>query len=87
MDSVTLDGTASKVFEDDYPISVAGKTGTAETGHEAEESSNGLFICYAPVEDPQIAIVTVIENGVWGSWAAPVAKEILNAYFGINEGD
>ncbi|MCK5759163.1 MAG: penicillin-binding protein 2 [Clostridiales bacterium] len=87
MDSVTLDGTASKVFEDDYPISVAGKTGTAETGHEADESSNGLFICYAPVEDPQIAIVIVIENGVWGSWAAPVAKEILNAYFGINEGD
>ncbi|MCD6323223.1 MAG: penicillin-binding protein 2 [Clostridiales bacterium] len=87
MDSVTLDGTASKVFEDDYPISVAGKTGTAETGHEADESSNGLFICYAPVENPQIAIVTVIENGVWGSWAAPVAKKILNAYFGINEGD
>jgi len=83
MNSVTLDGTASKVFSDDYPISVAAKTGTAETGREAEESSNGLFICYAPVEDPQIAIITVIENGVWGSYAAPVAKEILNAYFGI----
>lgn len=82
MDSVTLDGTAKKVFEN-YPISVAGKTGTAETGHEADESSNGLFICYAPVEDPQIAIVTVVENGVWGSYTAPVAKEILNAYFGI----
>jgi penicillin-binding protein 2 len=83
MDSVTLDGTASKVFEDDYPLSVAGKTGTAETGHEADESSNGLFICYAPVENPQIAIVTVIENGVWGSYTAPVAKKIINAYFGI----
>lgn len=85
MNSVTLDGTASQVF-DNYPISVAGKTGTAETGREAEESSNGLFICYAPVENPQIAIVTVIENGVWGSYAAPVAKDILSAYFGI-EGD
>lgn len=83
MDSVTLDGTASKIFPDDYPISVAAKTGTAETGRESEESSNGLFICYAPVEDPQIAIVTVLEKGVWGSYAAPVAKEILNAYFGI----
>ncbi len=83
MNSVTLDGTASKVFPDDYPISVAAKTGTAETGRESEESSNGLFICYAPVEDPQIAIVTVIEKGVWGSYAAPVAKEILNAYFGL----
>ncbi len=84
MNNVTLDGTASRVFEDDYPISVAGKTGTAETGHEAEESSNALFICYAPVENPQIAIVTVIENGVWGSYTAPVAKKILNAYFGID---
>ncbi len=82
MNSVTLEGTASKVF-DDYPINVAGKTGTAETGREANESSNGVFICYAPVEDPQIAIVTVIENGVWGSYTAPVAKDILSAYFGI----
>jgi len=82
MNSVTLDGTASKVF-DDYPISVAGKTGTAETGREADESSNGLFICYAPVENPQIAVITVIENGVWGSYTAPVAKDILSAYFGI----
>jgi penicillin-binding protein 2 len=82
MSSVTLDGTASKVF-DNYPIAVAGKTGTAETGREADESSNGIFICYAPVDDPQIAIVTVIENGVWGSYTAPVAKDILSAYFGI----
>ena len=84
MNSVTLDGTASKIFEDDYPISVAGKTGTAETGREDDESSNGLFICYAPIENPQIAVVAVIEKGVWGSYAAPVAKKILNAYFGID---
>ncbi len=84
MNSVTLDGTAKRVF-DGFPISVAGKTGTAETGREAEESSNGIFICYAPVEDPEIAIVTVIENGVWGSYTAPVAKKILSAYFGLEE--
>ena len=87
MNSVTLEGgTASNVFEN-YPISVAAKTGTAETGRESEESSNGLFMCYAPADNPQIAIITVIEKGVWGSWAAPVAKEILNAYFGIEESD
>jgi penicillin-binding protein 2 len=84
MNSVTLDGTAKKVF-DGYPLSVAGKTGTAETGREAEESSNGIFICYAPVGNPQIAVVTVIENGVWGSYAAPVAKKILSEYFKIEE--
>ncbi|MBN2557457.1 MAG: penicillin-binding protein 2 [Clostridia bacterium] len=86
MNSVTLDGTAKKIF-DNYPINVAGKTGTAETGREAQESSNALFICYAPTEDPQIAIVTVIENGVWGSYTAAVAKKILSAYFGIEESD
>lgn len=86
MNSVTLDGTAKKVFEN-YPLAVAGKTGTAETGREANESSNALFICYAPADDPQIAIVTVIEKGVWGSYAAPVAKTILSAYFGIEEGN
>lgn len=84
MNSVTLDGTARRVF-DGYPISVAGKTGTAETGREANESSNGIFLCYAPTEDPEIAIITVIENGVWGSYTAPAAKKILNAYFGIEE--
>ncbi|MBN2853805.1 MAG: penicillin-binding protein 2 [Clostridia bacterium] len=84
MASVVLDGTAEVVFGDDYPISVAGKTGTAETGREANESSNAVFICYAPIENPQIAIAVVIENGVWGSYAAPVAKDILNEYFGLN---
>ncbi|MFO7610964.1 MAG: penicillin-binding transpeptidase domain-containing protein [Clostridia bacterium] len=86
MNSVTLDGTAKRIF-DKYPINVAGKTGTAETGREAKESSNALFICYAPMEDPQIAIVTVIEKGVWGSYTAEVAKKILSAYFGIEESE
>lgn len=84
MASVVQDGTAEKVFGDSYPIKVAGKTGTAETGREANESSNAVFICYAPIENPQIAIAVVIEHGVWGSYAAPVAKDILNEYFGLN---
>jgi penicillin-binding protein 2 len=83
MGEVTYDGTASGVFED-YPINVAGKTGTAETGREAQESSNGVFICYAPIEDPEIAIAVVIEHGVWGSYTAPIAKDILSEYFGLN---
>ena len=83
MASVVLDGTAEKVFND-FPIEVAGKTGTAETGREMNESSNGVFICYAPVNDPKIAIAVVIEHGVWGSYTAPVAKDILAEYFGLN---
>ncbi|MCK5811809.1 MAG: penicillin-binding protein 2 [Clostridiales bacterium] len=83
MEGVVLDGTAEKVFAD-FPIKVAGKTGTAETGRESHESSNGVFICYAPIDDPQIAIAVVIEHGVWGSYTAPVAKDILREYFGLN---
>ncbi|MCX7923840.1 MAG: penicillin-binding protein 2 [Clostridia bacterium] len=81
------DGTAVNVFKD-FPqgISVAGKTGTPETGREAfKQSSDGLFICYAPADNPKIAVAIVIEHGVWGSNAAPVARDILAEYFNINK--
>jgi penicillin-binding protein 2 len=74
------EGTASSVFGD-FPMEVAGKTGTAETGQEVDESSNALFACYAPADAPEIAIVVVIEKGVWGSYTAPVAKAIIEEYF------
>ncbi len=81
------DGTAASVFRD-FPFTVAGKTGTSETGREdRKESSNGLFVCYAPYDDPQIAIVVVVEHGVWGSWTAPIAKDIMMAYFKLNEAE
>jgi len=80
------DGTAANVFRD-FPFTVAGKTGTSETGREDTESSNGLFVCYAPYDDPQIAITVVVEHGVWGSWTAPIAKDIMMAYFRLNENE
>jgi penicillin-binding protein 2 len=80
------DGTAANVFRD-FPFAVAGKTGTSETGFDATESSHGLFVCYAPYEKPEIAIVVVVEHGVWGSYTAPIAKEILSAYFKLNDQD
>jgi len=76
------DGTAAGVFRG-FPFQVAGKTGTAEIGSEATRSSNALFICYAPANDPEIAICVVIEHGVWGANVAPVAKDILQEYFTI----
>lgn len=76
------DGTAVSVFKD-FPFQVAGKTGTAETG-DVTHSNNGVFICYAPAEDPKIAVAVVIERGVFGYFAAPVARDIMAEYFGIN---
>lgn len=86
MISVThsVDGTAARVFKD-FPITVAGKTGTAETGRERNHSSNALFVCYAPAEKPEIAIAVVVERGVWGSYTAPIARDILEEYFNLNK--
>ena len=75
------DGTAVHQFRD-FKFVVASKTGTAETGEE-NSSSNGLFICYAPADNPEIAVAVVIEKGVWGSNSAPVARDILAEYFNI----
>lgn len=79
----SADGTAMDVFKG-FPITVAGKTGTPETGNEAKHSSNALFICYAPAEKPEIAIAVIIERGAWGANAAPVARDILTQYFDQN---
>ena len=69
-------GTSGAYFGD-YPIPVASKTGTPETS----AFPNGTYICYAPANDPQIAVAVVIENGFHGYWGASVAKAIFDEYF------
>jgi len=76
-------GTAYTVFKY-YPIKVAAKTGTAETD---TGSANGAFICFAPADDPQIAICVYGEKAGGGSRLASVAKAVLDAYFGFSTGD
>ncbi len=59
-------------------VSVAGKTGTAQNPIGEDHS---LFVGFAPVEDPRIAIAVVVENGGWGaSWAAPIASLMIEKY-------
>ena len=81
MYGVTHDASAGTVYENfiDAPYSVAGKTGTAQTG--SVNTNNGVFICYAPYDDPQIAVAVVIEKGVSGSGVAKVARAVLDYYF------
>ena len=76
-------GTAYKTFQN-YPIEVAAKTGTAQTGIDYT-SDNGALICYAPLDDPQIAIAVYVEKGGHGSTVASIAKAILDAYFEVGE--
>ena len=77
------EGTAAGTFWN-YPIRVAGKTGTAQTS-DPNGADNGAFVCYAPADDPQIAIAIYAEKANGGSKLSIVAKEILNAYFEVGE--
>ena len=60
-------------------VSAGAKTGTSQLG--GDQTDNGVFICFAPYEDPEIAVAIVIEHATWGSNLASAAVEILNAYF------
>ena len=77
-------GTASKLFKD-YPIAVAAKTGTAQTDAGSDASDNGAFVCYAPYENPRIAIAVYGEKAGHGSTLAQVGKAILDVYFEVGE--
>lgn len=69
--------TDSYTALDDFDIEIAGKTGTAENNG----SDHANFICYAPYDDPEIAIGVMVEHGTKSYVAINAAKKILNAYF------
>ncbi|MBS1863552.1 MAG: penicillin-binding protein 2 [Actinobacteria bacterium] len=72
-------GTATEVFKE-FPIPIAGKTGTAERGEPHRNQS--WFISLAPYPNPNIVTVVTIEEGGFGAEsAAPANKQILEAYF------
>ena len=80
MRSVTDEGgTASSVFRG-FDIEVGGKTGSAEAGPNV----NAWFAGFAPYNNPEIAVVVMVENGGHGYYTAEVAKEIIAEYFGMN---
>ncbi|MBU1917504.1 penicillin-binding protein 2 [bacterium] len=80
-------GTAGRLKQS--PNKIAGKTGTAQVvGHGAKvkkgvnTENHGLFIAFAPYDDPKIAVSVVVEHGRGGSaTAAPVAMKVIDAYF------
>lgn len=69
-------GTATWIRMKD--IAIAGKTGTAQNPHGKDHA---LFIAFAPYENPKIAVAVVVENVGFGStYAAPIAKKMIEAY-------
>ena len=81
MRRVTEDGTAKAVFED-FPVSVGGKTGTAEV---SRGSDTVLFVGFAPYDNPQIAVAVVLEHGATSSYAAKVARAMFEYYLGLSD--
>lgn len=79
MAAASSEGTASSVFAR-YSQKVASKTGTASV---PSGTANGVFVAFAPVDDPQIAVAIVVEHGAHGNSVAPAAKQVFDAYFKI----
>ena len=83
MRSVAEDGTASSVFRN-FEIPVGGKTGSAEApGNKV----NAWFAGFAPFDNPEIAVIVMVENGGHGYYAAEAVREIMREYFGMNTQD
>lgn len=73
-------GTGAGVFAN-FPVPVAGKTGTSENPHGDD---HGWFVAYGPFDDPRITVAVIIEQGGYGSSAAgPIARKILETAFNL----
>lgn len=72
-------GTAYSTFKN-FEIEVGGKTGSAQAGNV----TNAWFVGFAPFDDPEIAVVVLVENGGHGGYTAEVARDIFAEYFGMN---
>lgn len=77
MGDLVSSGTVSKYFKECI-VTAGAKTGSAQTGGTV---ANGVFVCFAPFDEPEIAVAIVIEEGGSGSALAATAVNILNAYF------
>ncbi len=76
MRQTVTSGSAYSIFGDDFPVAVAGKTGTAQFGSEGK--THAWFTAFAPFDSPRISITVLIEGGGEGyESAAPVARDIL----------
>ena len=75
----TQPGGQIHAYFKDCVVSAGAKTGTAQLG--SNKKNNGVFVCFAPYDDPEIAIALVIEKGDAGANLAETAVGILNAYF------
>lgn len=73
----------NKSYFSDLAVNVAGKTGTAE--QTKSRPNHALFICYAPYENPEIAVATRIPFGYSSDYAAQTTRDVIKYYYGLAE--
>ncbi len=82
MRQTVTSGTACCIMEQQVPVHVAGKTGTAETDPGGNRKPHAWFEAFAPYEDPKIVVVAMVENsGEGAEYAVPAVRETLAWYF------
>ena len=78
------EGTGSSYLKD-FPIKTGGKTGSATFNEQIQEkvgrTSGGVYIGFAPYDNPQIAVAVMVLDGAHGGYVLPVAKSMYEAYF------
>ena len=80
--ALTTEGSVARHFAD-LDFKVGAKTGSAQVSAQTE--SNAVFVCFAPYEDPEIAVAIVVEHGGSGSELGAMAADILEYYFSASE--
>ncbi|WP_406242285.1 penicillin-binding transpeptidase domain-containing protein [Tissierella carlieri] len=85
---VSNDGSMRKVFGN-FPVKVGSKTGTAQKSGENPSTGETFddfawFVAFAPYDDPEIAVVSVIFQGGSGGYAGPMTRDIIAEYLGLN---
>lgn len=80
-------GTAYSTFKN-FNIEVGGKTGSAQTERidpqNGKKITNGWFLGFAPFDNPEIAVVIMVENAGSGGYTAEAARDVMKQYFGMN---
>ncbi|MCP3907012.1 MAG: penicillin-binding protein 2 [Oceanicoccus sp.] len=90
-------GTANRINRD-LKYRIAGKTGSAQIigiGQDEiydekqvakRKKDHGLFVAYAPADNPKIVVAIIVENGAHGSWVSPIARKVFDAYL-LDQGE
>ena len=81
--ALTTNNSSVRQYFQSLPFQAGAKTGSAQVSGQTE--SNAVFVCFAPYEDPEIAVAIAVEHGGSGSELASIAADVLRYYFSSQE--